>query len=581
MLRGLFRTKSLDDILSAAGGPQFSLRRTLGAFNVTLLGIGAIIGAGIFATVGTASAGDAARPGAGPSLMLSFVITAVVCAFTALCYAEMASMVPISGSAYTYSYATLGELVAWIIGWDLIIEYAVGNVAVAISWANYFRTLMEGVGVNIPQWLSTDYRTAAKIPGLYESAPHLFGYPVVFNLLAFLIVALITMVLVWGIRESAGFNAGMVMVKIVVLIFFIGAAFYFVSPSQMARNWTPFQPQGWPGTLAGAAVVFFAYIGFDAVSTVAEETKNPARDLPVGIIASLVVCTVFYVVIAAVFTGMIPYGELVQRLSTEQAEPLTMALDHVAPPGTTWPSTVVAFGSVVAHTAVLLVFQLGQPRIFFSMARDGLLPPVFASVHPKYKTPHVTTIVTGLLVGGFAAVMSIDEMVDLTNIGTLFAFVLVCVGIPILRVKDPNRTRPFRVPGGAWFLPLLGAASCVFLMYYLPPASWWRFIGWLVLGLAVYLSYGYTRSAVGRQVGRPEKTPPALKVAALGSLLVAIGLFTIPHDLGPAALFGEAADAAAEHRGRALYGLLLIGAGLVLGAAGWLAAGRRAAGGGR
>jgi APA family basic amino acid/polyamine antiporter len=581
LLRGLFRTKSLDDILSAAGGPQFSLRRTLGAFNVTLLGIGAIIGAGIFATVGTASAGDAARPGAGPSLMLSFVITAVVCAFTALCYAEMASMVPISGSAYTYSYATLGELVAWIIGWDLIIEYAVGNVAVAISWANYFRTLMEGVGVNIPQWLSTDYRTAAKIPGLYESAPHLFGYPVVFNLLAFLIVALITMVLVWGIRESAGFNAGMVMVKIVVLIFFIGAAFYFVSPSQMARNWTPFQPQGWPGTLAGAAVVFFAYIGFDAVSTVAEETKNPARDLPVGIIASLVVCTVFYVVIAAVFTGMIPYGELVQRLSTEQAEPLTMALDHVAPPGTTWPSTVVAFGSVVAHTAVLLVFQLGQPRIFFSMARDGLLPPVFASVHPKYKTPHVTTIVTGLLVGGFAAVMSIDEMVDLTNIGTLFAFVLVCVGIPILRVKDPNRTRPFRVPGGAWFLPLLGAASCVFLMYYLPPASWWRFIGWLVLGLAVYLSYGYTRSAVGRQVGRPEKTPPALKVAALGSLLVAIGLFTIPHDLGPAALFGEAADAAAEHRGRALYGLLLIGAGLVLGAAGWLAAGRRAAGGGR
>jgi APA family basic amino acid/polyamine antiporter len=573
LLRGLFRTKSLDDILAAVGGPQFALKRTLGAFNVTLLGIGAIIGAGIFATVGTAAAGDAARPGAGPSLMLSFVITAVVCAFTALCYAEMASMVPISGSAYTYSYATMGELVAWIIGWDLIIEYAVGNVAVAISWANYFRTLMQGIGIDIPQWLSTDYRTAAKIPGLYASAPHLFGYPVVFNLLAFLIVALITMVLVWGIRESAGFNAGMVMVKILVLLFFVGAAFYFVSPSQMASNWTPFQPNNWGGTLAGAAVVFFAYIGFDAVSTVAEETKNPARDLPIGIIASLIICTVFYVVIAAVFTGMIPYGELVQRLSTEQAEPLTMALDHVTPRGTTWPSTVVAFGSVVAHTAVLLVFQLGQPRIFFSMARDGLLPPVFASVHPRFKTPHVTTIVTGLLVGGFAAVMSIDEMVDLTNIGTLFAFVLVCVGIPILRIKDPNRTRPFRVPGGMWFFPVLGAVSCVFLMYYLPPASWWRFIGWLVLGLAIYLAYGYTRSAVGRQVGRPERTPLGLKIAAVGFLLVAVGLFTIPHDLGPGSLLGAAADAAAEHHSRALYGLVLIGVGLVLGIAGWVKGG--------
>jgi APA family basic amino acid/polyamine antiporter len=576
LLRGLFRTKNLDDILAAAGGPQFALRRTLGAFNVTLLGIGAIIGAGIFATVGTAAAGDASRPGAGPSLMLSFVITAVVCAFTALCYAEMASMVPISGSAYTYSYATMGELVAWIIGWDLIIEYAVGNVAVAISWANYFRTLMQGLGINIPQWLSTDYRTAAKIPGLYESAPHLFGYPIVFNLLAFLIVAVITMVLVWGIRESAGFNAGMVMVKIVVLLFFIGAAFYFVSPSRMAVNWVPFQPKGWGGTLAGAAVVFFAYIGFDAVSTVAEETKNPARDLPIGILASLIVCTIFYVVIAAVFTGMLPYSELVQRLATEQAEPLTMALDHVAPKGTTWPSTVVAFGSVVAHTAVLLVFQLGQPRIFFSMARDGLLPPVFASVHPRFKTPHVTTIVTGVLVGGFAAVMSIDEMVDLTNIGTLFAFVLVCVGIPILRLKDPNRERPFRVPGGAWLFPLLGAASCIFLMYYLPPASWWRFIGWLVLGLSIYLSYGYTRSGIGRQIGRPERTPVGLKVAAIGFLLVAIGLFTIPHDLGPVSLIDAAKDAASEHHSRALYGLALIGVGLVLGIAGWFMGGSKA-----
>jgi basic amino acid/polyamine antiporter, APA family len=539
LLRGIFRTKNLDDLLAATQEEGHKLKRSLGPINITLLGIGAIIGAGIFATVGTASAGDAARPGAGPSLMLSFMITAVVCAFTALCYAEMAAMVPISGSAYTYSYATLGELVAWIIGWDLILEYAIGNVAVAISWANYFRSFMQDAfGVNIPDWLATDFRTARKIPGLLENAPHLFGKPIVFNLLAFGIVMLITVVLVWGIKESAGFNAGMVMIKILVLLFFIGAAFYFVSPATMEKNWHPFQPNGWGGTLAGAAVVFFAYIGFDAVSTVAEETKNPARDLPIGIIASLVICTIFYVLVAAVFTGMIPYGELKLRLATEQAEPLTMALNHVAP-NARWASAVVAFGSVVAHTAVLLVFQLGQPRIFFSMARDGLLPPVFAKVHPKFKTPHVTTILTGVIVGGFAAVMSIDEMVDLTNIGTLFAFVLVCVGITILRYKDPNRHRPFKVPLGAWFLPILGALSCLFLMYYLPPTSWWRFVAWLMIGLSVYLSYSYSRSQIGRALGRPEKTPGWLMLLGLGSLLIAVGILIVPHDASLKELLGK------------------------------------------
>jgi APA family basic amino acid/polyamine antiporter len=539
LLRGIFRTKKLDDLLAATQEEGHKLKRTLGPINITLLGIGAIIGAGIFATVGTASAGDAARPGAGPSLMLSFMITAVVCAFTALCYAEMAAMVPISGSAYTYSYATLGELVAWIIGWDLILEYAIGNVAVAISWANYFRSFMQDAfGVNIPDWLATDFRTARKIPGLLENAPHLFGKPIVFNLLAFGIVMLITVVLVWGIKESAGFNAGMVMIKILVLLFFIGAAFYFVSPSTMEKNWHPFQPNGWGGTLAGAAVVFFAYIGFDAVSTVAEETKNPSRDLPIGIIASLVICTIFYVLVAAVFTGMIPYSELKLRLATEQAEPLTMALNHVAP-NARWASAVVAFGSVVAHTAVLLVFQLGQPRIFFSMARDGLLPPVFAKVHPRFKTPHVTTILTGVIVGGFAAVMSIDEMVDLTNIGTLFAFVLVCVGITILRYKDPNRHRPFKVPLGAWFLPMLGALSCLFLMYYLPPTSWWRFVAWLMIGLSVYLSYSYSRSQIGRALGRPEKTPGWLMLLGLGSLLIAVGILIVPHDASLKELLGK------------------------------------------
>jgi basic amino acid/polyamine antiporter, APA family len=528
LLRGLFRTKNLDDILAALGDETHALKRSLGAFNVTLLGIGAIIGAGIFATVGTAAAGDASRPGAGPSLMLSFCITAIVCAFTALCYAEMAAMVPISGSAYTYSYATLGELVAWIIGWDLILEYAIGNVAVAISWANYFRSLLESIGITVPQWLSTDFRTAHKIPGLIERAPHILGVPIVFNLLAFGIVTLITIVLVWGIKESAQFNAVMVMIKILVLLFFIVISLYFVSPAQMTVNWHPFQPNGWGGTLAGAAVVFFAYIGFDAVSTVAEETKNPARDLPIGIIASLIICTVFYVVVAAVFTGLIPYHDLVRRLATEQAEPLTMALDHVAP-GAKWATGIVAFGSVVAHTAVLLVFQLGQPRIFFSMARDGLLPPVFAKVHPRFKTPHVTTILTGVVVGLFSAVMSIDEMVDLTNIGTLFAFVLVCIGITILRYKEPNRARPFKVPFGAWLLPMMGAVSCIFLMVYLPPTSWWRFVAWLMIGLAVYLSYGYAKSVLGRKVGRPETTPGWLMLLGLGSFLIAIGILAVPH----------------------------------------------------
>jgi len=566
LLRGIFQTKKLDDIMAAAESGT-SLRRALGAFQVTLLGIGAIVGAGIFATVGTAAAGDAARPGAGPSLMLSFVLTAIVCAFTALCYAEFAALVPISGSAYTYSYATLGELVAWIIGWDLIIEYAVGNVAVAISWANYFRTLLGSVGINFPQWLATDYRTAAKIPGLYDAAPHLFGLPIVFNLLALLIVALITVVLVLGIRESARFNAGMVMVKIVVLLFFVVIALKYVTPSQMAANWHPFQPNGWKGTFAGAAVVFFAYIGFDAVSTVAEETRNPGRNLPIGIIASLIICTVLYIGVAAVFTGILPYGLLVKMLATQQAEPLTMALDHVAP-NQKWATGLVALGSVIAHTAVLLVFQLGQPRIFFSMARDGLLPKSFAAVHPRFRTPHVTTILTGVAVGGVAAVASIDEMVDLTNIGTLFAFVLVCIGVPILRYTDPTRPRPFRVPFGPYLLPLLGVASCLFLMFYLPPASWWRFIGWLVLGFSIYSAYGYSRSLIGRRMGRPERASGPLKLASLGFLLTAVGLFTIPHHAGLGELLSEAGNAASADHTRALIGLSLIAVGLVLGMVG-------------
>ena len=560
MLRGLFRTKNLDEILASAGGPQFSLKRTLNAFNITLIGIGAIIGAGIFATVGTAASGTPERAGAGPSLMLSFVITAIVCGFTALCYAELASMVPISGSAYTYSYATLGELIAWIIGWDLIIEYAIGNVAVAISWAEFFNRLLRNLGIHMPDWLTSNYRTAT--PEIMASAPHVFGIPIVFNILAFGIVALITVVLVWGIKESSNFNAVMVFIKILVLLFFIGLALYYVSPATMVDHWHPFQPQGWMGTLTAAAVVFFAYIGFDAVSTVAEETKNPARDLPIGIIASLIICTILYILVAGVFTGMVPWETVRGWTAAQRGESLTMALETVAPQAL-WQNTVIAFGSVVAHTAVLLVFQLGQPRIFFSMARDGLLPSVFASVHPRFKTPYVTTILTGVAVGGIAAFATVDEMVSLTNIGTLFAFILVCLGVIVLRHKDPDRPRPFRVPFGPYLLPGLGALSCAFLIYFLPEGSYWRFVGWLALGLAVYLSYGYTRSAVGQKLGRPTRSPIGLKFAAVCCVLVAVGLFVIPHDVAPRELFSEAFNSSAENHGQTLYGLIIIIGGII------------------
>ena len=493
LLQRLFQTKPLDELVAETEEPEHRLKRALGPWNIVALGVGAIIGAGIFATIGTAAAGDASRPGAGPALILSFALTAIVCAFTALCYAEFASMVPVAGSAYTYSYGTLGELIAWIIGWDLILEYAIGNVAVAISWANYFNTFLEGFGIRLPAWLTVDFTTArARMPQVVAGAPHVFGVPIVFNILAFAIVAAITVVLVWGIRESARFNFWMVAIKLIVLGFFVFVSFHYVKPA----NWTPFAPNGFSGVAAGAAIVFFAYIGFDAVSTTAEEARNPKRDMPIGIIGSLILCTIVYIVIAAVFTGLIPFEALKKTLATEKAEPLTLAMKFVSMPD--WMVGVVAFGSVVAHTAVLLVFQLGQPRIFFAMARDGLLPKTFAKVHPKFRTPYVTTILTGAAVGVTAMFTSLDDMVDLTNIGTLFAFILICLGIIILRYREPDRERSFRVPFGPLLLPVLGIVSCLGLIYYLPPSSWWRFVGWLLAGLVIYILYGYRHSRLRR-----------------------------------------------------------------------------------
>lgn len=478
-----FRVKPIEQALAEREDPATRLKRVLGPVDLVMLGVGGIVGAGIFALVGTAAAGDAARPGAGPALVFSFLLTAAACALAGLCYAEFASLAPISGSAYTYAYTTLGEVVAWIIGWDLILEYAVGNVAVAVSWSGYFCELMRGLGIEIPRYLATDLRTALRDPELLATAPRLLGIPVVLNLPAVGIIAGLTGLLVLGIRETAWFNAVMVAVKLGVLGFFVVLGLFYVKP----ENWRPFAPNGWAGIQTGAAMVFFAYIGFDAVSTTAEECRNPRRDLPIGILGSLTVCTLIYVIVAAVLTGMVPWNEL------GVAEPLSVAMRVV---NQHWAAGIVAFGSVVAHTAVLLVFQLGQPRILLAMSRDGLLPPLLGKVHRKRRTPHVATVLTGLFVGGASALASLEEMADLCNIGTLMAFFLVCLGIIVLRQREPDRPRPFRTPGVPW-VPLAGAAACYWLILGLPAVARVRFALWLVAGLALYLCYGLRRSRLG------------------------------------------------------------------------------------
>ena len=481
----LFQTKPPERLLLEAAQPEGRLKRTLTAVDLTALGIGAIIGAGIFATTGSAVAGTMDRPGAGPALMVSYLLTAVACGFCALCYAEFASMIPVSGSAYTYTYATLGELVAWIIGWDLIIEYAIGNVAVAVSWSGYFKELLSGFGVSLPNWLTTDYRTAQRSAEILANAPHLGSVPLVVNLPAMLIIGFITLILVIGIKESAHFNAAMVLIKLMVVVGFVAIGAFYVKP----ENWQPFAPNGWAGIATGAALIFFAYIGFDAISTTAEEACNPQRDMPIGMIASLTLCTVLYVLITAVLTGIVPYHQL------GTAEPLATALNAVQ---LNWAAGFISFGAVVSMTAVLLVFQLGQPRIFFVMARDGLLPKIFAAVHPRFRTPHITTILTGIFVAAFAGFMDINEAVELTNIGTLFAFILVGIGVIVLRVRDPERPRPFRCPWVPW-VPLLGVTSCAYLMVQLPWLTWVRFVIWLFLGLLIYFLFGAKQSGLGRE----------------------------------------------------------------------------------
>jgi len=514
--------------MAEAAAPDRQMKRVLGSFALTCIGIGAIIGAGIFSLTGTAAAGQTfgsrletpvmnfiqawlsganvvlGRSGAGPAIAISFIVAGTACAFAALCYAELASMIPVSGSAYTYSYATLGEIVAWIIGWDLILEYAVGNMAVAVSWSGYFVQFCGSAQIKFPLWLVSDPATATTLLAAggeplnnfsSTTLPMIAGHSIAFNLPAILIVAAVTSILVYGIRESAGANTTIVIIKTAVVIFVIAFGAFMVNPP----NWHPFVPNGFAGVMSGAAIVFFAFIGFDAVSTTAEETRNPQRDMPIGIIASLIICTLLYVLMSIVLTG-------IKKYTVYLGDSAAVATAFASKP---WARALVSAGALAGTTSVLLVFQLGQPRIFMAMARDGLLPQYFAKIHPRFRTPHVTTIWTGVIVGAVAAIVDIGSLADLTNIGTLFAFILVCLGVNVLRKTAPERPRPFRAPFVPVF-PILGVILCFLLMLSLPLETWLRFLVWLAIGLTIYFLYGVRHSKLrgGVDAGITEDVPP-------------------------------------------------------------------------
>ncbi|HEX2769899.1 MAG TPA: amino acid permease [Geobacteraceae bacterium] len=465
MVKRLFRRKFLGHILEELDIEQHRLNRSLNAFDLTIMGIGAIIGVGIFVLTGAAAAKYA-----GPGVILSFVISGAACAFAGLCYAELASSIPVAGSAYNYAYATMGEMVAWIIGWDLILEYIVACIAVAIGWSGYFVNIMAAIGNTIPAWCSA-------APGTVPGA--------VINLPAILIVLLLTVILVIGIKESARFTGVMVFIKVVTVLVFILVGISHVNPA----NWHPFMPFGLKGVIAGAAIVFFAYIGFDAVSTAAEETMNPQRNLPIGILLSLGICTLLYIIVAAVLTGMVSYKEL--NTPAPVAHALTLA-------GFRWGSAFVSAGAVAGITSVLLVMLMGQPRIFFSMSRDGLLWPWISRVHPRFRTPYIAQIFTGIVVAGFAGFIDIGTAAELCNIGTLFAFAIVCGGVVVLRKTHPELRRSFRCPLVP-LIPLLGVFSCVWLMLSLPQITWIRFIVWLMAGLTIYFYYGIRHSRLAQK----------------------------------------------------------------------------------
>ena len=506
----LVARKSIDKLIRDSEEPEHRLKKTLGPWSLTALGIGAVIGSGIFTVIGTAISGEqfdassilntpladyiithtalAGRPGAGPAIAISLVLVAFVCALTGLCYAELASMIPIAGSAYTYTYATMGELIAWIIGWDLILEYAGSNMTVSVGFAAHIVDLLDWFGLHpTAKWISPAYLPEGlqDLGGnwLYHPGWH-FG----FNIPAFLVVLLLTVVLVRGIRESARTNNMMVGIKLVAILIFVFAAISFIHPS----NWHPFVPNGISGVLTGGSIIFFTYIGFDSVSTAAEECKNPQRDLPIGIISTLIVCTVLYVAVAVCLTGLVPWQSMVG-----DAAPVVNALKKLSllPGGHSlhWIRLVVLFGALMGMLSSLLVYQLGQSRVWFSMSRDGLLPKVFSNVHPIFRTPAFSTWVAGFVVAIPSGLFDIGTLADLSNIGTLFAFVLVSVGVIVLRWREPERHRGFRVPGGP-IIPALSVVFCFLLMAGLPIITWMRFLVWLVIGLAIYFFYSRHRS---------------------------------------------------------------------------------------
>ncbi|HEX8814954.1 MAG TPA: amino acid permease [Terriglobales bacterium] len=510
----LFCCKSIDKLISDSEEPDRKLKKTLGPVSLTALGIGAVIGSGIFTVVGTAIAGQKfdtssilnaplldyaithsatlGRPGAGPALAFSLILVAIVCAFTGLCYAELASMIPIAGSAYTYTYATMGELIAWIIGWDLILEYAVSNMAVSVGFAAHLVDMFDWFGWHPAlRWISPAYLPGG-LTDLSGNTLYAPGFHFGFNIPAFLVVMILTVILVRGIRESAEANNVMVILKISAILAFVIAGAQFINRA----NWHPFAPQGWSGILTGGSIIFFTYIGFDSVSTAAEEARNPQRDLPIGIIATLVVCTVLYIAVAIVLTGIVPWHAML-----DDAAPVANSLKGlVARTGSNslrWIELGVLFGAMMGMISSLLVFQLGQARVWFAMSRDGLLPGLFGRVHPRFRTPSTATWIAGFVVGIPAGILDIGTLADLSNIGTLFAFVLVSIGVIILRYRDPARHRGFRAPGGI-AAPVLSVFFCVLLMSGLPILTWLRFFGWLAIGLGIYSLYSRHHSEFAR-----------------------------------------------------------------------------------
>ena len=505
MSNQLFARKPLAMLLEEMRGEN-RLRRILGPVQLTALGVGAIIGAGIFVATGAA-----AHNVGGPALMVSYVVAGITCVFAALCYAEFASMVPVAGSAYTYAYATLGELFAWIIGWDLVLEYAVGSATVATGWSGYFQNVLQKIGVHgiqLPALLRESPWRYDAAKGAFESTGSLVNLP------AIVIVLIVTAILVKGIAESASFNAAMVGIKLAAVLFVIGVGVFFIDKT----NWHPFAPFGWTGIsffghhvagqtdpggspvgmLAGAAIIFFAYIGFDSVSTHTEEARNPQRDVPIGIITSLIVCTILYIAVVAVLTGMVKYDQL------DINAPVSRAFQQK---GIGWAEALIATAGVAGITSVLLVMMLSGPRVFLAMARDGLVPKsVFGTVHPKFRTPWKSTILIGLFVSVLAGLLPIDALLHLTNIGTLLAFVIVCTAVLIMRKKHPEAERPFRCP---WVpvVPVLGILSCLMLMFSLPVANWWRLFAWLAIGLLIYVFYGRHHSVMAKLAASEKPAP--------------------------------------------------------------------------